>query len=93
MDHLQSYVQTHFPSLSDGEQELIQKVFSKQERKRGELLVEQGKVCRDLYFLAMGMTRSYSIKDDADITTWFSFQNDFITSFTSFFPQEPSYES
>ncbi|MEL6592460.1 MAG: Crp/Fnr family transcriptional regulator, partial [Bacteroidota bacterium] len=26
-------------------------------------------------------------------TTWFSFQNDFITSFTSFYPQEPRYES
>ena len=61
--------------------------------EKGEKLLAQGDICKNLYFLVDGICRSYSLKDGNDITTWFSFKNDFITSFTSFFPKEPSYEN
>ncbi|MBX2870833.1 MAG: Crp/Fnr family transcriptional regulator [Saprospiraceae bacterium] len=72
---------------------MLENSFQKREKKKGDLLLRQGDTCKDLYFLSEGISRSFSIKDGLDITTWFSFKNDFVTSFTSLFPKEPSYES
>ncbi|MEL6192353.1 MAG: Crp/Fnr family transcriptional regulator [Bacteroidota bacterium] len=93
MNPLSTYIQSILPKISEDSLAVIEETFQLEERGKGELLLRQGEVCKDLYFLADGICRSYSIKDGNDITTWFSFKDDFITSFTSFFPKEPSYES
>lgn len=93
MNPFSTYIQSIVPKISQATLEVLEEVFRIEERKKGELLLRQGEVCKNLYFLAEGICRSYSIKEGNDITTWFSFKDDFITSFTSFFPKEPSYEN
>jgi len=90
---LVQFIQASVSGLSESSLEILEKTYVRQERKKGELLLSQGEVCRSLYFLVEGATRSFSVQEDRDITTWFSFKNEFITSFSSFFPQVPSYES
>ena len=93
MNQLIAYIKSSIPNLSEEALKTIEQSFVRQERKKGDLLLVQGDICKNLYFLSEGICRSYSIKDGNDITTWFSFKNDFITSFTSFFPKELSYEN
>ena len=93
MNPLSTYIQSIFPNISQASIEVAEEAFLQEKWKKGDFLLRQGEVCKNLYFLAEGICRSYSIKDGNDITTWFSFKDDFITSFTSFFPKEPSYES
>ena len=90
---LVEYIKTNFPKVSQAALTIIDSSFIQQEKGKGTLLVAQGDICRNLYFLTKGISRSYSLKDGQDITTWFGFKHDFITSFTSFFPKAPSYES
>ncbi|HAA11462.1 MAG TPA: Crp/Fnr family transcriptional regulator [Cytophagales bacterium] len=92
MHSLVQYLRQSLPSLSEEAESIVVSTFRKQTKKKGDRLVVQGEVCKYLYFLTRGISRSYSLREAADITTWFSFANDFITSFTSFFPREPSYE-
>jgi len=93
MNQLITYIKSNVPRLSAEAKEGIEKGFVRQDKKKGTLLLRQGEVCRHLYFLAHGICRSCSLKDGEEITTWFSFKNDFITAFTSFFPKVASYES
>ncbi len=93
MNDLTAYIKLKMPHLRGEVLRIIDSAFQKEEKKKGERLLNQGDVCRNLYFLANGICRSFSFRNGADITTWFGFKDDFITSFTSFFPQAPSYES
>jgi CRP-like cAMP-binding protein len=67
---------------------LKQAVFS-----RNEFLVSEGKICRHLYFLEQGALRGFYNLDGKDITHWFAFENDFVTSFHSFITQQPAVEN
>ncbi|MEO0473755.1 MAG: Crp/Fnr family transcriptional regulator [Bacteroidota bacterium] len=93
MDRLLRHIQASFPSISQASLRLIQSSFVRVEKKKGEFLLKQGQICRHLYFLIEGMSRSYFVKDGNEITTWFGFQDEFITSYISFFSNVPSYES
>ena len=65
-----------------------QVVFSK-----GDYLLTEGKKCRHLYFLQQGALRGFYNLDGKEITHWFAFEEDFVTSFHSFITQEPAVEN
>jgi CRP-like cAMP-binding protein len=49
------------------------------------VLVKEGQFADKSYFVIKGYARAYYIKDGKDITDWFAFENDFISSIHSFF--------
>lgn len=86
--HLQEY-----HHLSDAAREALRGCFNKLVLPRNEYLITQGKICRHLYFLEQGCLRGYYNLEDKEITHWFGFENDFVTSFHSFITQEPAVEN
>lgn len=63
-------------------------VFSK-----NDYLVTEGKTCRHLYFLDQGALRGLYNLEGKEITHWFAFAPEFVTSFHSFITQQPAVES
>lgn len=61
--------------------------------KKNDYLVTQGKLCRHLYFLEQGALRGFYSLEEKEITHWFAFENDFVTSFHSFITQKPAVEN
>jgi CRP-like cAMP-binding protein len=55
--------------------------------------VKEGKTCRHLYFLEQGALRGYYNLEGKEITHWFAFAEDFVTSFHSFITVQPSIEN
>ena len=60
---------------------------------KNDHLLTEGKTCKHLYFLCQGALRGYYILDGKEITHWFAFENDFVTSFHSFITGEPAVEN
>jgi CRP-like cAMP-binding protein len=60
---------------------------------KNEYLVREGKICRHLYFLQQGALRGYYNLEGKEITHWFAFENDFVTSFHSFITEQPAVEN
>jgi CRP-like cAMP-binding protein len=58
--------------------------------KKKQLFTEAGNVCPYVGFVLTGSVRYYHIKDGADITNYFSFENDFAASYKSFLTGEPA---
>ncbi|MBO9728321.1 MAG: Crp/Fnr family transcriptional regulator [Chitinophaga sp.] len=58
--------------------------------KKGEYLLEEGKVCQSLFYISEGYCRAYYNKDGKDINTAFFFENDMATNVSSFGQGEPS---
>ena len=58
--------------------------------QKGETILEEGKVCRALYFVKKGMVRQYYYKNKKDVTEHFSFEGRIVFCIESFLKQEPS---
>ncbi len=50
-----------------------------------------GKVCDKVGFIAKGSVRYYHIKDGEDITGYFSFENEFVSSYKSYLTGQPGF--
>ncbi|MBC7828948.1 MAG: Crp/Fnr family transcriptional regulator [Chitinophagaceae bacterium] len=49
-----------------------------------------GKICNEVGFILNGSFRFFFVKDGIEISNYFSFQNEFISSYRSFLKREPS---
>lgn len=83
----------NFHHLSEPLQHDLENCFSKVVLPKNEFLITEGKVCRQLYFLEQGCLRGFYNLDGKEVTHWFGFENDFVTSFHSFTTQEPAVEN
>ncbi len=72
---------------------MIADSFEQKTFRKNELLVSVRKTCRHLYFMEQGSLRGYYSLDEKEITYWFGFERDFVTSFHSFITQQPSIEN
>lgn len=65
--------------------------FKKQSLTKNQIIVQQGEVCKALYFVEQGMGRSYYLNENGkEITQWFFGVGKFMTSADSFFQQTTS---
>jgi CRP-like cAMP-binding protein len=68
------------------------------EFKKGEVILHQGEICEELYFINHGLARAYIIDESGKDFTWSIFFNDensnmtnlFIVDYDSFLHQKPS---
>lgn len=56
-------------------------------------MLSEGNICRHLYFIQHGGVRGFYNLDGKEITHWFGFENDFVTSFHSYITNEPAVEN
>lgn len=64
-------------------------ILRKEEYPKGHLLIKPNTICRRIYFIERGLTRTFYIKDGKDITDWLSAERDFAGSMISFLTQTP----
>jgi len=60
------------------------------EYKKGEQIVSEGQQRHKLFYIVKGSLKAYYFNEDKKIIDWFAFKNEFITSSTNFFTNEPS---
>jgi len=60
--------------------------------EKGDLLAEEGKTSKHLYFLVSGTARTYLYSKGKDITHWIYPENSLITSWHSYLRKHPSTE-
>lgn len=88
LSHIQSYYQ-----LSTEAQSALHDCFEQVVLSKNDYLLTEGKICRHLYFLEDGAIRGFYNLDGKEVTHWFGFEEDFVTSFHSFTTQEPAVEN
>lgn len=84
---------SRFITLTDADWQRIDSCLVRRVVKRDELILEEGHVCRHLYFLEEGLLRFFIWKDGTDITKFFVDVPYTFTSQRSFTSQEPARES
>jgi CRP-like cAMP-binding protein len=92
MDQLLEHIKSYSP-LSEAARDAIKDCFEQVVFAKNDFLLTHGKICRHLYFLQQGALRGFYTLEEKEITHWFGFENDFVTSFHSFITQEPAVEN
>lgn len=80
----------YFGILNQEKQQYFLRVCQTKDLQKGAYLVQEGQICRNLYFLHQGAVSLFLLKDGTEYVKDFSLDNKFITSFTSFNTQTPS---
>ncbi len=86
---LKQYCQ-QFVSLNADELALIDSYFVTVSIQRHAFLLQEGHICDFIAFVNEGLIRHFHTKDGEERTCDFSFQNRFLTDFTSFTNRVPS---
>ena len=75
---------SQFTNLSPESRSDLAAVSKRLEYPKGHILVKPDTVCKHLYFIESGLTRTYYIKHGRDITDWLSAEKSFAVSIISF---------
>ncbi|PSL47351.1 CRP-like cAMP-binding protein [Chitinophaga niastensis] len=75
---------THIVPLTDQELDLIETHFDPVTIKKKGFLLEEGKACPFIVFIAKGIIRHFHTKDGIEKTCDISFENSWVTDFESF---------
>lgn len=80
----------YFP-LNSEEQEEVKRLFQRRIVKRKGLLLQEGEICRNYYFVVSGCFRMFAIDSDfKEHNLQFAVENDWIVDFQSFYTERPS---
>lgn len=60
--------------------------------KKGQNLLEAGKICNSLFYIESGLLCGYYHIEDREVCNWIATEGDFATSYYSFISREKSHE-
>lgn len=80
------------PELDDALFEKIKASSRLVKFKRGEVILDYGQVCRDIYFVVDGLVRSSFILDRGEKPMWYITTGEILIAVESFYTQLPSEE-
>ena len=84
----------HLTDLSDADKALFDTLISSRRLKKGEIILQEGTVCRGLYFVEEGYLRtSYNKEDGSIVNLNFTFEGEFTSNLKSAIGREPSHMS
>lgn len=92
MHSFRKYIERYVP-LTDTDWNTILNCFEQKVIAKDAILLEEGKVCRHLYFLENGLLRFYIYKGGNDITKFFTDAPYCFTSQVSFTAEKPATEN
>jgi CRP-like cAMP-binding protein len=92
LDTLKQFIE-NYTLLPIDDWKQISNCFEKRIIKKDEIVLEEGKVCKHLYFVETGLLRFYINKDGNDVTKFFTEAPYLFTSQASFNSEKPATEN
>ena len=82
---------SNYIEINDQEWTFYSSQFKVHDFKKRELLLSQGSICRDIFFVVKGLLRVFFVDNDGEEKTFhFSFENSFSADYESFLKKIPA---
>jgi CRP-like cAMP-binding protein len=92
MHPFRQFIHNYTP-FSNEDWAIVETHLVRMEVKKETILLQEGKICRHLYFLESGLLRFFILRNGNDVTKYFTDIPYCFTSIKSFEPQKPATES
>lgn len=94
MDNLKetvnAVVNSRYPEMNQEGRELLETVLVRRELEKGEMLLNEGQISRNMVFVGKGMMRQFYYKNGKDVTEHFSYEGCILMCIESMLKQEPT---
>lgn len=77
-------------TLSPAEVDIVTSLFKQKSYKKGDYFLEEGRICKQVGFVAKGLLRYYISHGGEEKIYDFSQENEYVCNYESFLPQIPS---
>jgi CRP-like cAMP-binding protein len=78
-------------NMTSLEEQEIGTLFKREEFSKGHFLIQEGSICRNVFFIEKGLVRVYRHSDEGkEVTAFFMPENTFVTALDSFYQQKPT---
>ncbi len=87
---LEATVNSLYPDMTIESRRMLEDILVCRKLEKGEVLIKEGQVCRELVLIGKGMMRQFYYKNNKDVTEHFSYEGCFLMCIESTFKQEPT---
>lgn len=92
MKNIIQHIQAIYPLPAPVLQEFTA-LFTAARYPKNHVLLREGRVEQQLYFIEKGIARAYCYREDKEITFWFGMEGDVVFSYNSYVADKPGYET
>lgn len=89
MQEFEKFIKT-FISINEMDLKFVLSKFRQKTLPKGKLLLKNGHIATQYWFIVSGGLRFYYENDEKENTTWVNFKNEFLTEISSLNPQKPT---
>ena len=84
-------VNSRFPEMSLEGRRQIEKILVRKEVQKGEIVLNEGEIARNIVFVGKGMLRQFYYKNGKDVTEHFSYEGCILMCIESMLQHEPTH--
>ena len=79
-----------YSTMTLDELSLLESILIPMKFPKGELILKEGEVCHNIYYVDRGLVRLFYFKNDKELTEHLQVENNIVMSIESLFKEEPS---
>lgn len=79
-----------YSTMTHDELDMLENVLVPMKFKKGEIILDEGEVCKSIYWIVKGLTRQYYYKNGKEVTEHMATENNMILCIESLFREEPT---
>lgn len=79
-----------YSTMTHDELDILESVLVPMKFAKGELILKEGEVCTNIYWVAKGLVRQFYYKNDKELTEYLATENNICLSIESLFKEKPT---
>ena len=79
-----------YSTMTHDELDILESVLTPMKYAKGELILAEGDICTNIYWIVKGLVRQYYYKNNKELTEYMAAENTIMMSIESLFKEKPS---
>ena len=80
-----------YSTMSHDELDILESVLVHRKYAKGEMILTEGEVCREIIYIDRGLAREFYIKNNKEVTEYLAVEGSIMMSIESLFKEQPSH--
>ena len=79
-----------YSTMTHEELDVLEGILVPLKFQKGEIILREGDICKDIYWVAKGLVRQFYYKNDKELTEYMATEDNIVMSIESLFKEQPS---
>lgn len=79
-----------YSTMTHEELDVLEGILVPKKYQKGEIILREGDICENIYWVAKGLVRQFYYKNDKELTEYMAIEDNIVMSIESLFKEQPS---